>query len=247
MDSPILARIIAENPRVFRKGQVLHFGTVEGAGAASVFEAGNAGRFTRHIDPLTGERVGGASYLRLMTTLATLSPEQLSNALSMLQRGGRLSPAYAGHLESLSELRALLFDTEVHRDPRNALFSAMAHDLLMTGRIAPGEGGGLTDFTLVDLVREHPAAAQGAVAGFRLADQLLGGPDPSRPNWMTIRNTMRAFRVSAETAAMMIRTENTARQLGLLQIWYARNIPTVPFQEIAPHLGELLRRYYNSR
>ena len=158
-----------------------------------------------------------------------------------MQTGQPVSGAFAGDERVLGELRSQLFGTEIQRDQRNLVFSAMAH-----GVLGSGQGG-----SIEEVLSLHPAAQQNAMSGFRQVSREVRGRDPM--TGFEHRSLARSAAASGQTTEQVgrqAREESRSRQLQLLRRWFS---VYVVGRTDAGNIGDLeefildwLRRYYGT-
>lgn len=179
------------------------------------------------------------SYNDISARLSHHRPEDIGRAIRDMQTGNPVSGAFAGDERALGELRSLMFGTEVQRDQRNLVFSAMAHGLLASGQAD----------SLDDVLSIHPAAQQDAMSGFRQVSRELRGRDPM--TGYEHRALARSAAASGQTTDQVgaeARRESRRRQIEILRRWFS---VYVAGRTDAGNLGDLeeyimdwLRNYY---
>jgi hypothetical protein len=253
LDDVTLARYLRAHWAELPEGVLLHFGEAPSGGRVAVLEGPRPGNLTEGLDPHSLKGSGGTRYTHegrtgstkpsLLENLSNVPPQDLAAAMHALQTGGRVGPEFRGRIEALAELRGLLFDTEIHRDFRNLLFSAMAHDLLFTGQL--NAAGRIVPFTLEDLVRLHPAAQLDAMSGLRQTISMARGLEPNL-TWESYRLARSAAmqKLPPLEVAAIAGSESKFRQLELLRVWYVKNCSGTAMPELHQQLDAFLRRYY---
>lgn len=186
------------------------------------------------------------SYERIAGLLSAHSPAALSAALRQIQLGGLIHPRFAGDERPLSELRHLWFNTEVQRDLRNVVFSAMIHGLLQSG-----------DIDIHEAMTLHPAAQQDAMSALRQTRAEYKGKDPLTVHeQLVLRDAARqrgetdlSDEAIAEIGASA-RQESRERQISLLKTWFARYVhgatdaATIP--DLETYIYKWLQQYYGT-
>ena len=229
----------------------VHYGRVLGHGEVTVTQQTSGGRFAR------GLPWGGASYDEIIQALRHHPPDLIARALADLQLAHPVHPRFAGDEMALGELRHLMFGTEVTRDPRNLVFSALAHDILFTGR--PDLHGRLRPVSLEDVLKLHPAVPDLASVGLRHTHEVARGREIS-PRFLANEQArlIGRFRQRPELAHLSpteledvvaravaeAGTINARRQVDLLRAWYQVRTPGATLPELESDLERWLRSYY---
>ncbi|MBE7451092.1 MAG: hypothetical protein HS111_20015 [Kofleriaceae bacterium] len=155
VDDLILARFMRRR----RTGMDVHHGrAVPGRPIRSHQEpqAPRRDRFTRGVDPSTGRPGHGMAYSDIAARLGGHQGSDVAVAIRQMQTGRHVTGVFGGDERSLAELRHLWFSTEIQRDQRNLVFSAMTHGLMARG-----------DVDLAGAMNLHPAAQANAMSGLR--------------------------------------------------------------------------------
>jgi len=186
------------------------------------------------------------SYERIAGSLSAHSPAALSAALRQMQLGVLIHPKFAGDERPLSELRHLWFNTEIQRDPRNVVFSAMTHGLLQSG-----------DLDIHEAMKIHPAAQQDAMSGLRQTRSEYQGKDPLtdyeqrelHKSAQRRGETDLSNEAIAESGARA-RQESRERQLSLLKTWFARYVhgttDATTISDLEAYIYKWLQQYYGT-
>jgi hypothetical protein len=187
-----------------RTTQDVHHGspTADGSPTSQTRQQAGGGRFTEIVDPKDNSTSSGLDYDEIVSRLkaAGHGPEDIGDALRLMQTGKGIPPEFAGQAKELSLLRNLMSNVEVQRDRRNMIFSAMSQDAMSNGTdpekiLARATGQGT-----------HPATPTGASVGFTDDGKVVN---------------KRAFAIAGgEKGVAALREENRRRQLETLQTWF---------------------------
>ncbi len=245
MDILVLKRAIAEDPKRFRNGIDLAMASIDGVEGLVNVKKGES-RSVRPVDRETGvpaEKGHGYGWYR--DQLAKLDSTEIGFALGQLQMGRELPAKYAPFREALTELRAVMLEVELHRDSRNLLFSAMAHEMLINGKLVGGE---VVPFTMDDLLGSHPARMQGAAVGFRATAAEVGGPPQlvKKESW-GLKTLLRGQELTEAQKISVLRDMSAERQIELVKQWQQRFHPGTSFEDLPRQLADLLHQYYIAR
>ncbi|MBJ6762756.1 DUF4157 domain-containing protein [Myxococcaceae bacterium JPH2] len=199
-----------------------------GGPTAQTRQRAGGGRFMESVDATTGSAGGGLDYDQIVENLtgAGIRPDEVANVLRDMRMGRRLDASVQGQVNTLAQLRNLMFNVEVQRDRRNLVFSAMTEGLLASGDISVEEA-----FSRTPGRGLHPATMQNASAGF------------SRPGTLSpfLVNAHGGNREQARVTTDAARAENHRRQIALLQRWFQAQVAAG--NEPVAHDTESLRRF----